>query len=130
MLKLDAIAPIIWAKWGGTFLEAMSQGALDAPDGLAFEAVNSETGVRVVLVVCTTNDAQIQAAEKVPGLGVAARSVEWKTYSVAELIFRTEKRGGLGHQERRDGDGRTSLVLCATRPEAVQSLEKLFDLSD
>ena len=130
MPKLDAIAPIIWAKWGSTFLDALRQEALDAGDGLAFEAMNSEAGVRTLLIVCTTNRARIQTLEQALGLKAVARPVDWRSYSVAEMIFKTDKGPGLGHQELRDGNGRNALVLCATRPESVQTLEKLFDLPD
>ena len=130
MQELTAIAPIIWAKWGGVYLEALRQEATDAPDGLAFQAMNSEAGIRTVLVVCTTDGKQVQAAEEALALQDVARPVEWQSYSVAELIFRTEKRGGLSHQALLDGNGSASLALCATRPEAVKALEKLFDLPE
>ena len=127
---MDVVAPIIWAKWGSTSLEVLRLNASNAPDGLSFEAMNSDAGIRTVLVVCTTRPAQIQVAEEALALQVVARPVEWRSYSVAELIFRTEKRGCLSHQELRDGSNRTALVLCATRPEAVQMLERLCDLPD
>ena len=130
MPKLDAIAPILWAKWGGTFLEALREECLEAADGLAFRAMNTEGGVRTLLVVCTTDRAQIQAVEEALGLDVVARPVDWETYSVAEMIFKTEKKNGLSHQERRDGSGRTALVLCATRPSSVRKLEALCDLPE
>ncbi len=128
MPGLDAVASIVWARWGSLFLEALRQASLDAGDGLAFEAMNSDRGVRTLLIVCTTNHAQVRSVAQALGLKLAARPADWERYSVAEMIFRTEKRGGLGHQEQRDGNERTSLVLCATRPEAVRTLEKLFDL--
>lgn len=128
MPTLAAIAPIIWAKWGATFLEALRQSSLDAADGLAFEAMNSDRGIRTLLIVCTTNRAQIQTLEQALALNVVTRPADWDTYSAAEMIFRTEKGTGLGHQERRDGNARTALVLCATRPESVRTIEKLFDL--
>ena len=130
MPKLDAIAPIIWAKWGATFLEALREESLDAADGMAFVAMNTEGGIRTLLVVCTTNRAQIQALEEALGLAVVTRPGDWKIYSVAEMVFHTERRSGLGHQELRDGSGRTALVLCATRPSSVQTLEQLFDLPE
>ncbi len=129
MPKLADFAPIIWAKWGGTFLEALRQESLDAADDLAFRAMNSDQGVRTLLIVCTSNRARIQTIEQAVRLKVVARPVDWKNHSVAEMIFKTEKTtAGLGHQEERDGDGRTCLVLCATRPDSVRTLEKLFDL--
>ena len=130
MTKLDAIAPIIWAKWGGIFLEALRQESLDTADGLAFRALNSDGGIRTLLIVCTTDRAQIHTLEETLDLHVVARPADWESYSVAEMIFKTEKCSGLGHQELRDDDGRTSLVLCATRPELVRTLEKLFDLPE
>lgn len=130
MSKLDAIAPIIWAKWGTTFLEDLRQETLDAADSLAFRAMNSEGGIRMLLAVCTTNLSQIQTIEEALELNVVARSADWASYSVAEMIFKAEKASGLGHQERRDGNVRTSLVLCATRPASVQMIEKLFDLPE
>ena len=63
MTKLDAIAPIIWAKWGSTMLEALREESLEAADGLAFRAMNSQQGVRALLIVCTTHRAQIQTLE-------------------------------------------------------------------
>ena len=130
MSKLDAIASILWAKWGGTSLEALRQEALDAADGIAFRAMNSEGGIRTLLIVCTTQRARIQAVEEALGLKVVARPTDWENYSAAEMIFKTEKGSGLGHQELRDDNGRTSIVLCATRPELVRTLEKLFDLPE
>ena len=59
---------------------------------------------------------------------VVTHPADWESYSVAQMMFKTEKGSGLGHQELRDGNGRTSLALCATRPEAVRTLEKLLDL--
>ena len=128
MPKLDAIAPILWAKWGATFLEGLRQASREAADGLAFEAMNSEAGIRTLLIVCTTTLAQIQALEQTLALGVVARPANWERYSVAEMIFKTERGTGLGHQERREGNGRAALVLCATRPEAVRRLEELCEL--
>ena len=130
MTKLADIASILWVKWGGTFLEALREESLEAADGLAFVAMNTEGGIRTLLVVCTTDRAQIQAVEEALGLDVVARPVDWETYSVAEMIFKTEKKNGLSHQERRDGSGRTALVLCATRPSSVRKLEELFDLPE
>ena len=127
MPRLDAIAPIIWAKWGRAFLEVIRQESLDAADGLAFRAMNSEQGIRTLLIVCTTNRAQIQTIEAALQLNVVTPPY-WESYSVAQMVFKTEKGSGLGHQERRDGTGRTSLVLCATRPESVREIEKLCDL--
>lgn len=128
MPDLAAIAPILWAKWGATFLESLRQEALEAADGLAFRALNTEGGTRTLLVVCTTNRAQIQALEAALGLNVVAHPADWESYSVAEMVFKTEKRGGLSHQEQRDAAGRTSLVLCATRPGSVRTLEARFNL--
>ena len=128
MPKLDAIAPIIWAKWGSIVLDSLQEEALDAADRLAFRAMNSDEGIRTLLIVCTTDRAQIQIIEEALELKVVARPANWKNYSVAEMIFKTEKDSGLGHQEMRDGGGRTTLVLCATRPVSVRTLEKLFDL--
>ncbi len=130
MVKLAAIAPIIWAKWGGTSLEALRQETFDAVDGLAFRAMNSDGGIRALLIVCTTNRAQIQVIEEALQLNVVARPAGWGTYSAAEMIFKTEKGSGLGHQELCDGSGRTAIVLCAPRPEAVRTLEKLLDLPE
>ncbi len=128
MPKLDAVAPIIWAKWGGTSLEILRQEASAAADGLAFRAMNSEGGVRTLLIICTTHHAQIQAIEQALPLKVIARPADWENYSAAEMVFKTEKGSGLGHQDLYDGRGRTALVVCATRPEGVRSLEKLCDL--
>ena len=128
MTKLAAIAPIIWAKWGDTFLEALRQESLHAADGLAFRAMNSDGGMRTLLIVCTTNHAQIQAIEQDLELHVIAHPADWKNYSAAEMIFKTEKGNGLGHQELRVGNGRTSLILCATRAASVRTLEEWFDL--
>ena len=128
MPKLDAIAPIIWAKWGGTFLEGLRLEALDSADGLAFRAMNSDQGVRTLLIVCTINPARVQNLEETLKLSMAARPVDWENYSAAEMIFKTEKGTGLGHQELRDVNGGTALVLCATRPSSVRTVEKLFDL--
>ncbi len=128
MPKLDAVAPIIWARWGGTFLEVLRQASLDAGDGLAFEAMNSDQGVRTLLIVCTTNRARIRTIAEALELRVVARPADWESYSVAEMIFKTGKGSGLGHQELRDSNGRTALALCATLPESVRTLEKLCDL--
>ena len=128
MPKLDAVASIIWAKWGSTWLETLQQESLDAADGLAFRAMNTDQGIRTLLIVCTTNRARIQAVEEGLRLNMVTRSIEWENYSVAEMIFKTEKGSGLGHQELRDENGRTALVLCATRPASLRTLETLFDL--
>ena len=130
MPKLDAIAPILWAKWGSTFLETLRQESLDAEDGLAFVAMNSEAGIRTLLIVCTTDRIQIKALEDALTLNVVARPADWESYSAAEMIFKTEKKGGLTHQELSDDSGRTSLALCATRPASIRTLEKLFDLPE
>lgn len=130
MPELAAIAPIIWAKWGGIFLEALRQESLGADDGLAFRAMNSDMGIRQLLIVCTTSPAQIRDVEAALSLNPVVRPVDWESYSIAELVFKTEKGSGLGYQERRDGGTRTCLVLCATRPASVQTLERLFDLPE
>ena len=44
------------------------------------------------------------------------------------MVFKKEKGSGLGYQELRDANGRSAIVLCATRPASVQTLEWLFDL--
>lgn len=128
--NLAELAPILWAKWGNVFLETLRQEARDAEDGLAFRAVNNQAGVRTLLVVCTTDPAQIRTAEGTLSLGTVARPVDWGQYSAAEIVLKTDKGRGLSHQEQRDGNGRTALVLCATRPDSVQTLERVFDLPD
>lgn len=130
MPRLDAIAPIIWAKWGGAALEALRQAALEAADGLAFEAMNSDAGVRTILVVCTTDPTQVQAIAQALPPGTNARPVDWTNYSVAEMIFKTEKGVGISHQEHRDGNGKTAVIVCATRPGALRRLEECCNLSD
>lgn len=57
MPKLDAVTPILWAKWGVLCLEGLRQAALEAADGLAFVAMNTEAGTRTLLTVCTTSPA-------------------------------------------------------------------------
>ena len=128
--NLADLAPILWAKWGNVFLETLRQEARDAADGLAFRAVNDQEGVRTLLVVCTTDRAQIRTAEEALSLGAVTRPVDWGHYSVAEIVLKTDKGSGLSHQEQRDSNGRTALVLCATRPASVQKLEGLFDLPE
>ena len=91
---------------------------------------NRAAGRRTLLLVCTTNRAQIKTIEEALGLNVVARPTDWESYSAAEMMFKTEKKGGLSHQEQRDENGRTSLVMCATLPETVRTLEKLFDLPE
>lgn len=130
MSKLDAIASIIWAKWGDTFLASLHQEALSAADGLALRAMNSDGGIRTLLLVCTTNRDYIQASEEALHLNMVSRPVDWQKYSVAEMIFKTEKSGGISHQEMRDGIGRASLVICATRSASVRTIETLFDLPE
>ena len=128
--NLADLAPILWAKWGNVFLETLRQEALDAEDGLAFRAVNSQAGIRTLLVVCTIARAQIRTAEDSLSLGAVARPVDWERYSAAEIVLKTDKASGLSHQEQRDDSGRTALVLCATRPASVQTLERVFDLPE
>ncbi len=130
MPKLDAIAPILWAKWGTVFLETLRQEALEAADGLAFRAMNTEAGIRTLLIVCTTDRARIHTAEEALGLNVVRQPADWDTYSGAEMVFKTEKGSGLGHQELRDESSRSALVLCATRSESVRTLEEFFDLPE
>ncbi len=113
---------------GGTFLEALRREALDAPDRLAFRALNSAAGARLLLVACTTERAQIQAIEAALPPGAVARPAQWESYSAAEMVFKTEKGGGLSHQAQRDASGAAALVLCATRPASVRTLEGLFAL--
>lgn len=128
--NLADLAPVLWAKWGNVFLEDLRQEARDAADGLAFRAVNDRSGTRTLLVVCTTDPPTIRTAEDALSLGEVTRPVDWESYSVAEMILKTEKGKGQSHQERRDNKGRTALVLCATRPAHVQTLERLFDLPE
>ncbi len=130
MPKLDAIAPILWAKWGTIFLETLRREALDAADGFAFRALNTEAGIRTLLIVCTTDRARIHTVEEALGLTAVARPADWEVYSVAEMVFKTEKGSALSHQELRDRIGRTALVLCATRPEPVRTLEELFNIPE
>ena len=130
MPKLDDIAAILWAKWGTTFLEALRQEAEEAADGLAFRAMNTQGGIRTLLVVSTTDRAQIKTLEETAALNAVAHPVDWVNYSAAEMVFKTEKKGGFSHQEQRDGSGRTALVLCATRPASVRTLERLCDLPE
>ncbi len=130
MQTFTAIAPIIWAKWGDTFLETLRQEALDAADGLAFRALNSPAGMRTLLVACTTDPTRVQAIKQALALDLVRRPADWESYSAAEMVFKTEKGGGLGHQEQRDAAGRIALALCATRSAAVQTLERLLDLPE
>ncbi len=125
---LADLAPILWAKWGGVFLETLHQEAQDAADGLAFRALNNQAGLRTLLVVCTTDRVRIQTVEEALSLGRVARPVDWESYSVAETVLKTDKGRGLSHQELRDGSSRAALVLCATRPVSIRTLEGLFDL--
>lgn len=126
--NLGEFAPILWAKWGNVFLETLRQEARDAADELAFRAVNDQAGIRTLLVVCTTDPARIEAVTAALSLRGTTRPVDWERYSVAEAILKTDKGRGLSHQEQRDSRGRSALVLCATRPAFVKTLEELFDL--
>ena len=92
--------------------------------------MNDEGGIRTLLAVCTTDPARIQSITTALGPTVQARSFDWKSYSVAQMIFRTEKRGGVTQQEWRDGSAPPTLVVCATRPESVRTVEKLCDLPE
>ena len=94
MPKLDDIAAILWTKWGTTYLETLRQEASEAADGLAFRAMNTQGGIRTLLVVCTTDGARIKAVEETAGLGAVAHPVDWESYSAAEMVIKTEKRGG------------------------------------
>ena len=130
MPTLAEVAPMVWAKWGELFLEVLRQEALDADDGLAFRALNSEAGRRTLLVVCTTDRGRIESAEGELSLRAEVRAVDWESYSVAEMVFKTERGSGLGHRKQSDASDGTALVLCATRPTAVLTLERIFDLPE
>jgi hypothetical protein len=123
-------------RWQKKSLEDFRRESERELNGTLFESIraeNAEQGSRrLLLVVCTTGEHQISLVEKALDLEpdfFDEPPQSWETQSMFDLASDTEAGLGLSYQEQCNASGkRTAIILCATRPEKIAMLEKLFNL--
>ncbi len=114
-------------QWGTKTLNSFREEAKLEKIGTAFESLRGEGGQRLMVVMCLTAADQIAIIEKVMDLSEEAPPADWNSLTLAEMAIRTSKSQGLSYEDLFDASGkRISITLCATAPESMGILQRLF----
>jgi hypothetical protein len=128
-MDLDETITCLTKEWGGKTLAAFRAEAVQEPSGISHELLRIEGGSREIIVVCLTGQSQMEMLGKVMDLSGDAPRGDWNSLTLCDLAVRTMKAQGLSHEDLRDASGqRIAVALCATSPEMVGLVERLFRL--
>lgn len=126
-MNFDETVTYLTQQWGNKTLSEFRGKALLEANGTAFESLRAQEGQRVIILMCLTESKQMEIIEAVMDFG-GQSPVDWDTYTLGHLALDSVKGGGSCYHEKCEPSGnRVSLVLCATSPEAIRTLESIFN---
>lgn len=126
----EQMAYLLQERWGSKTLGELRSQALIEKTGLMFDAVREAQGRRLVLAMCVTGFNEVAMLSKVFEFNLTGPAKNWENFTLLEMCMRNMAGGGgLCFELHKDSDGVTSaLVLMATDPKSMATLEKIFTL--
>jgi hypothetical protein len=118
-------------EWTTKTLDDLRSEAVLEDTGLAFDAVREANGKRLFMVMCVTGEKNIAYVSERLNLIEDGLVEDWSTLTLAEVLMRTSRAGGLCF-ELFQGDSGTILAvtLIAADPDSVRTLSGLFDMPE
>ncbi len=128
MNNLEQAVNLILNQCGSKSLSEFQKEAFRELNGTAYLAFCQEK--RLILVLCITSPDQLYLVDNIFNIVPDPETIDWDTTTLAEIIIHTAMGVGFSYEERRNKHGdRTSLLLCATKPEAIALLEEAFKIT-
>lgn len=117
-------------RWRGRKFADLKAEAEMELNGTAFESIRVDKGSRGFLIVCATGEHEISLIEQTFSLqDDPLPGDDWNTTTLFKMALDTERGVGLSYQEMRGPrNERSAIILCATRPEKIRTLETAFTL--
>ena len=118
-------------NWASKTLEDLRSEAVLEDTGIAFDAVREANGKRLFMVMCVTGEQDIAYVSEHLNLIKDGLIEDWKTLTLAEVLMRTSRAGGLCF-ELAQGDSGSILAVTfiAADPVSVSRLCALFDMPE
>jgi hypothetical protein len=132
MDEFEKIAEGVSKRWASTTLASFRLEAEKMLNGTVYEAIrpstNGKDGPRLFLILCITGRHELSLAEKIFRFAPGGLRRDWDTYTLADMLLETAGKDGLAYQDLTSGGKRIAATVCASGPEKVSLLEKLFSL--
>lgn len=130
MKAIDEIAALLTNTWAQKTLEELRLQAVNEATGIAFDAVRTEEGQRMMIVLCVTGFDQIARLERAFSLEDDGVTEDWNSLTLADLAMRQMiNGGGLRFESFRDQyDRRSAMMFVATEPDSVRIIETAFSM--
>ena len=125
----EATLTSLTQEWDTQTLTALRKQSLLETTGIASASLPAGAVSRQIriLAVCLTNSEQMDMLEKVMDLSGNTPPADWDQLTLAELARRTASSQGLSYEILSAPTGaRIAITLCATTPEMVGILVRLF----
>lgn len=126
-MNFEETVTFLTQQWGTKTLSALRKQSLLESNGTSFDSLRTSNGQRLIIILCLTKSEQMSILEKVMDLSEDVPPADWDKLTLAELAVRTLQADGLSYEDLHDPSGkRISITLCATTPEMVGLLERIF----
>ena len=131
---LMRLAGEVTSRWSHKTLADLRAEAEKEINGTVFEsfrASNVEQGLspRFGLVVCVTGEHELSRVEKIFNFVDDGASGDWNAYSLASMWVDSYQTDGMGYQDLyRDGK-LVAVALCASHPQTIATLERVFGMN-
>ena len=131
MKNLSQFIAKLSKDWTSKTLEDLRSQAVLEDTGLAFDAVREGNGKRLFMIMCVTGETNIAYVRERMNLIDDDLAEDWNTLTLAEVLMRTSRAGGLCF-ELFEGDSGTLLAvtLIAADPNSVSRLCALFNMPE
>ena len=117
--------------WTSKTLEDLRSEAVLEDTGLAFDAMREANGKRMFMVMCVTGEQNIAYLGEHMNLIEDGFVEDWNTLSLAAVLMRTSRAGGLCFELfKGDSGSLLAVTLIAADPDSASKLCALFDMPE
>ena len=118
-------------NWTTKTLEDLRSEAVLEDTGIAFDAVREPNGKRLFMVMCVTGEEHIAYVSERLNLIEDGLVEDWNTLTLAEVLMRTSRAGGLCFELAQGDSGSIlAVTLVAADPVSVSTICALFDMPE
>lgn len=118
-------------KWTTKTLEDLRSEAVLEDTGIAFDAVREANGKRLFMVMCVTGEEHITYVSERLNLIEDGLVEDWNTLTLAEVLMRSGRAGGLCFELAQGDSGSIlAVTLIAADPASASIICTLFDMPE
>lgn len=129
MSNLEQMSEALMMSWGAKTLEALCRQARAAATGVAFDAIRTAGGKRLVIAICATKKGPIAVLRKAFPLAAGGAPEDWTKLTLLEVAMRAAAGPGVVLKSLKNNAGELSdVILVCTEPRSIAIVERLFRL--